>query len=134
MYKAIKKTALGFMMAVLITALLAWKDLVKFIATVKMDELVDILDNFGHKIGVGGIEGLIGTSLVSLALLALFIDFLRRPQAYSQNRPQNVNPTDWMEEHEKILGVDFYSRTHSPRYDNVPGNIWYKDPHREDNN
>jgi len=128
MYKTLRNIFFAFMLAVTISALLVWKELVRFITTVKMDELFDILDNFGHKAGLGGFEGLIGTFLVSMALLVFLVDFLKRPERYKN--AQSVHPTDWMDEIEERA---FYDRTQSPAYDNLPGNIWYKDRHRENN-
>jgi len=96
-----------------------------------MKEMIDYLDNLGHALGIGGFEGVLGAFIIAMAALVIVVrslSLLRRIGTGIKVDEQRVNPLEWMEDAEKTVGVDYYSKTHNPSYDNLPGNIWYKRP------
>ena len=95
-----------------------------------MAEFVQYLDHIGHKLGVGGFEGVIGAVVLLLAALVLVVHSLsllrRTGTARNQRDGHIVNPLEWMEDAEKTIGCDRKSKALSPIWDSLPYNIWHK--------
>ena len=95
-----------------------------------MKEIIEYLDNVGHKLGIGGFEGVIGAVVILLAALVIVVHSLsllrRTGTARNQRDGHIVNPLEWMEDAEKTIGCDRKSQACDPSWDMLPHNIWHK--------
>jgi hypothetical protein len=93
-----------------------------------MNEIVEYLDHVGHKLGIGGFEGVIGAVVLLLAafviLLLLFSHLRRGGMPENQSNEGYVNPLEWMDDVEKTLKCDIKSQVESPALDRL--HIWHK--------
>ena len=93
-----------------------------------MNEIVEYLDHVGHKLGIGGFEGVIGAVVILLAVLVLVVhslSLLRRTGSARNQRDEHiVNPLEWMEDAERTIGFDHDSQVESPSMDIL--HIWHK--------
>jgi len=93
-----------------------------------MNEVIEYLDYIGHKLGIGGFEGVIGAAVLLLAvfviLLHLFSHLRRGGMPENQIDEEYVNPLEWMDEVERSLKCDIKSQVESPVLDRL--HIWHK--------
>ena len=88
-----------------------------------MKDMIEYLDRIGHKLGIGGFEGVIGACVLSLATLVIFSQYFsvlmgprvrkERPKIRSDGHIRN--PLEWSEDPEKKIGWDDGSRTIRPK-------------------
>jgi hypothetical protein len=83
-----------------------------------MKDIIEHLDRIGHKLGIGGFEGVIGAFVLSLATLVIFSQYfsiLRGPRVRKE-RPKIQsdghirNPLEWSEDPQKTIGWDHGSK------------------------
>ena len=88
-----------------------------------MKDIIEYLDRIGHKLGIGGFEGVIGAFVLSLATLVIFSQYfsiLRGPRVRKE-RPKIQsdghirNPLEWSEDPEKTIGWDHGSKPIGPK-------------------
>ena len=88
-----------------------------------MKDIIEYLDRIGHKLGIGGFEGVIGAFVLSLATLVIFSQYfsiLRGPRVRKE-RPKIQsdghirNPLEWSENPEKTIGWDHGSEAIGPK-------------------
>ncbi len=94
-----------------------------------MAELVQYLDNMGHKLGIGGFEGVIGAVVLLTAAIVIVVhafSLLRRGTSNPQIDGHLRNPLEWMENAEKTIGCDRESQACDPGWDMLPHNVWHK--------
>ena len=92
-----------------------------------MAEFVQYLDNLGHRLGIGGFEGVIGAAVLLMAATVIIgntFSFLRRGTSERQNDGHLRNPLEWMEDAEKTIGCDDDSLVESPSWDIL--HLWHK--------
>jgi len=88
-----------------------------------MKEIVEYLDRIGHKLGIGGFEGVIGALVLSLATLVIFSQYfslLRGPRVRKERpkiqRDGHIrNPLEWSEDPQKTIGWEDGSRAIRPK-------------------
>jgi len=90
-----------------------------------MSELAEYLDNIGHTLGLGGIEGLIGAPIVIMAFLVIVIQLLRR---VTQSNACRSFGESFQDNHQKCSDEEFEEMITDPTYKSLHCNIW----HRED--
>jgi len=85
-----------------------------------MKDKVEYLDRIGHKLGIGGFEGVIGALVLSLATLVIISQYFslfwgtgirKKEQPKIQHDGHIQNPLEWSEDHEKTIGWDHGSKT-----------------------
>ena len=94
-----------------------------------MNEVIEYLDYIGHKLGIGGFEGVIGAAVLLLAAIVLIVNvfsLLMRRTPKCQSDRHLRNPLEWMEDAEKTIHCDRKSKALSPIWDSLPYNIWHK--------
>ncbi len=111
-----------------------------------MNELAEYLDNIGHTLGIGGIEGVIGALVLLIAAIfiivystSVFKDSRKSTKtstfagdALNQEGHDNLiegrfkNSIDWMEDIQRTVVSDRRSKITSPGWDTLPSNIWHK--------
>jgi hypothetical protein len=95
-----------------------------------MNEIIEYLDRIGHKLGIGGFDGVIGAVVILLAALVLVVhslSLLRRTGTARNQRDGHItNPLEWMEDADKTIGCDQKSKAYDPSWDMLPENIWHK--------
>ncbi len=77
-----------------------------------MKDIIEYLDRIGHKLGIGGFEGVIGAFVLSLATLVIFSQYfslLRGPRVRKERpkiqRDGHIrNPLEWTEDPQKTIG------------------------------
>jgi hypothetical protein len=88
-----------------------------------MKDVIEYLDRIGHKLGIGGFEGVIGAFVLSLAILVIFSQYfsiLRGPRVRKE-RPKIQsdghihNPLEWSADPEKTIGWEDGSRAIIPK-------------------
>jgi hypothetical protein len=88
-----------------------------------MNDIVEYLDRIGHKLGIGGFEGVIGAFVLSLAVLVLvsqYFSLLRGPRVRKE-RPKIQsdghihNPMEWSADPQKTIGWEDGSRAIRPK-------------------
>ena len=92
-----------------------------------MIEAIEYLDRIGHRLGIGGFEGVIGAIVILLAAIVIIVhsfSLLRRGTSKHQIDGQLRNPLEWMENAEKTIGFDHDSQVESPSLDIL--HIWHK--------
>ncbi len=88
-----------------------------------MKDIVEYLDRIGHKLGIGGFEGVIGAIVLSLAALVLVVHSLsllggtriEKDQPKIQHDGYLHNPLEWSEDPEKTIGWDHGSKAIGPK-------------------
>jgi len=92
-----------------------------------MAEFVQYLDHVGHKLGIGGFEGVIGAAVLLMAAIVLIVDafsLLRRGTSKREINGHLRNPLEWMEDADKTIGCDHRSKVMSPSWDFL--HFWHK--------
>jgi hypothetical protein len=88
-----------------------------------MNDMIEYLDRIGHKLGIGGFEGVIGACVLSLATLVIFSQYfslLRGPRVRKE-RPKTQrdghinNPMEWSEDPQKTIGWEDGPRANRPK-------------------
>jgi hypothetical protein len=88
-----------------------------------MKDIIEYLDRIGHKLGIGGFEGVIGAFVLSLATLVIFSQYfviLRGPRVRKE-RPKIQsdghirNPLEWSEDPQKTIGWGHGSKATGPK-------------------
>jgi hypothetical protein len=88
-----------------------------------MKDMIEYLDRIGHKLGIGGFEGVIGACVLSLAVLVIFSQYfslLRGPRVRKE-RPNTQrdghirNPLEWSEDPQKTIGWEDGPRAIRPK-------------------
>ena len=88
-----------------------------------MNDIIEYLDRIGHKLGIGGFEGVIGACVLSLATLVIFSQYfsiLRGPRVRIE-RPKTQrdghirNPLEWSADPQKTIGWEDGSRAIRPK-------------------
>ena len=88
-----------------------------------MKDIIEYLDRIGHKLGIGGFEGVIGAFVLSLAALVIFSQYfsLLRGPRIRKERPKIQrdghihNPLEWSEDPEKTIGWNDGSKAAGPK-------------------
>jgi hypothetical protein len=95
-----------------------------------MNEVIEYLDRIGHRLGIGGFEGVIGAVVLLLAALVIVVhsfSLLRRAgTAINQRDGHIANPLEWMEDADKTIGCDRESQACDPSWDMLLHNVWHK--------
>jgi hypothetical protein len=76
-----------------------------------MKDIIEYLDRIGHKLGIGGFEGVIGAIVLSLATLVIFSQYfsvlmgpqVRKERPKIQRDGHIRNPLEWSEDPEKKI-------------------------------
>ena len=92
-----------------------------------MNEIIEYLDRIGHKLGIGGFEGVIGAVVLLLAAIVIIgnaFSFLRRGTSRREIDGHLRNSLEWMEDAEKTIGCDRKSQVENPVLDMA--HIWHK--------
>jgi|WetSurMetagenome_2_1015567.scaffolds.fasta_scaffold899279_1 hypothetical protein len=88
-----------------------------------MKDIVEYLDRIGHKLGIGGFEGVIGALVLSLATLVIFSQYfsllrgprVRKERPTIQREGHIRNPLEWSEDPEKTIGWNDESKAAGPK-------------------
>ena len=88
-----------------------------------MKDIVEYLDRIGHKLGIGGFEGVIGAFVLSLATLVIVSRYfsllwgtgIRKEQPRIQRDGHIHDPLEWSEDPEKTIGWDRGSKALGPK-------------------
>ncbi len=88
-----------------------------------MNELAEYLDNIGHALGLGGIEGFIGAPIVIMAFLVIVIQVLRR---VTQSKEFPIFGERFRDNHLKCSDEEFEEMITDPTYKSLHCNIWHK--------
>jgi hypothetical protein len=88
-----------------------------------MKDIVEYLDRIGHKLGIGGFEGVIGAFVLSLAALVIVSQYfslfwgtgIRNKRPKIQRDGHIHNPLEWSEDPEKTIGWEHGSKTIGPK-------------------
>jgi hypothetical protein len=88
-----------------------------------MKDIVEYLDRIGHKLGIGGFEGVIGALVLSLAALVIVSQYfslfwrtgIRKERPKIQRDGHILNPLEWSEDPEKTIGWDHGSKAIGPK-------------------
>lgn len=88
-----------------------------------MKDIVEYLDRIGHKLGIGGFEGVIGALVLSLAALVIVTQSfsllkgteIEEKQPRIQRDGHIHNPLEWSEDPEKTIGWDRESKAIGPK-------------------
>ena len=88
-----------------------------------MKDIVEYLDRIGHKLGIGGFEGVIGAFVLSLAALVIVVQSfsllrgtrIEKEQPKIQHDGHIDNPLEWSEDPEKSIGWDHGSNAIGPK-------------------
>ena len=88
-----------------------------------MKDIVEYLDRIGHKLGIGGFEGVIGALVLSLAALVIVSQYfsllwgtgIRKERPKIQRDGHIRNPLEWSEDPEKTIGWDHGSKAIGPK-------------------
>ena len=88
-----------------------------------MKDIIEYLDRIGHKLGIGGFEGVIGAFVLSLAALVIVSQYFSllwgtgngRKQPKIQRDGHIINPLEWSEDPQKTIGWDHRSKTIGPK-------------------
>ena len=111
-----------------------------------MNEVIEYLDYIGHKLGIGGFEGVIGAVVLLFAAIFIIVysasvfkgsrkstktstfagDALHQEGLDNLIEGRFKNPIDWMEDIQRTVGSDRRSKITSPGWDTLPSNIWHK--------
>ena len=88
-----------------------------------MKDIVEYLDRIGHKLGIGGFEGVIGALVLSLAALVIVSQYFslfwgtgikkERPKIQSDGHIRN--PLEWSKDPQKTIGWDHRSEAIGPK-------------------
>jgi hypothetical protein len=86
-----------------------------------MKDIVEYLDRIGHKLGIGGFEGVIGAFVLSLAALVIFSQYfsllwgtgIRKERLKIQRDGHIRDPLEWSEDPEKTIGWNDGSKVQS---------------------
>jgi hypothetical protein len=88
-----------------------------------MNDIIEYLDRIGHKLGIGGFEGVIGALVLSLATLVIFSQYfslligprVRKERPKIRRDGHIRNPLEWSEDPQKTIGWDDGSRAIRPK-------------------
>jgi len=88
-----------------------------------MNDIIEYLDRMGHKLGIGGFEGVIGALVLSLATLVIFSQYffllmgprVRKERPKIQRNGHIRNPLEWSEDPQKTIGWEEGSRAIRPK-------------------
>jgi hypothetical protein len=88
-----------------------------------MKDVIEYLDRIGHKLGIGGFEGVIGALVLSLATLVIFSQFfslmigprVRKERPKIQRDGHIQNPLEWSADPEKTIGWEHESKAIGPK-------------------
>ena len=88
-----------------------------------MNETIEYLDRIGHKLRIGGFEGVIGALVLSLAVLVIVSQYISLlwGTGIRKERPKILrdghihNPLEWSEDPEKTIGWDHGSKAIGPK-------------------
>ncbi len=88
-----------------------------------MKDIIEYLDRIGHKLGIGGFEGVIGAFVLSLAALVIvsqYFSLLMGPRVSKEppriQRDDHIrNPLEWSEDPQKTIGWEDGSRAIRPK-------------------
>jgi hypothetical protein len=88
-----------------------------------MKDIVEYLDRIGHKLGIGGFEGVIGALVLSLAALVIVSQYfslfwgtgVRKKQPKIQRDSHILNPLEWSEDPDKTIEWDHGSKAVGPK-------------------
>ncbi len=94
-----------------------------------MAELIQYLDNLGHKLGIGGFDGVIGAVVLLLAVVVIMVNafsLFRRGTSKREADEHLRNPLEWMDDADRTIGCDRESQACDPAWDMLPHNVWHK--------
>jgi len=91
-----------------------------------MNVLAEYLDNIGHALGLGGIEGLIGAPIVIMAFLVIVIQVLRK---VTHSKKSRIFGERFQYNHLKCSDNEFEEMITDPTYKSLHCNIWHKEDH-----
>jgi hypothetical protein len=85
--------------------------------------IIEYLDRIGHKLGIGGFEGVIGAFVLSLATMVIFSQYfsllmgprVRKERPKIRRDGHIRNPLEWSEDPQKTIGWDDGSRAIRPK-------------------
>ena len=88
-----------------------------------MKDIIEYLDRIGHKLGIGGFEGVIGALVLSLATLVIFSQYfslfrgprVRKERPKIQRDGHIQNPLEWSADPQKTIGWEDGSRAIRPK-------------------
>jgi len=88
-----------------------------------MNDIIEYLDRIGHKLGIGGFEGVIGALVLSLAVLVIFSQYfslfrgprVRKERPKIQRDGHIQNPLEWSADPQKTIGWEDGSRAIRPK-------------------
>ena len=88
-----------------------------------MKDIIEYLDRIGHKLGIGGFEGVIGAIVLSLATLVIFSQYIsllmgprvRKDRPKIQRDGHIRNPLEWSEDPQKTIDWEDGSRAFRPK-------------------
>ena len=88
-----------------------------------MKDMIEYLDRIGHKLGIGGFEGVIGACVLILATLVIFSQYfsvlmgprVRKERPKIQSDGHIRNPLEWSENPDKTIGWEDGSRSIRPK-------------------
>ena len=88
-----------------------------------MNDIIEYLDRIGHKLGIGGFEGVIGALVLSLAVLVIFSQYfslligprVRKERPKIQRDGYIQNPLEWSEDPQKTIGWEHGSKAIAPK-------------------
>jgi hypothetical protein len=88
-----------------------------------MNDIIEYLDRIGHKLGIGGFEGVIGAFVLSLAALVIVSQYfsllwgtgIRKEQPKIQRDGHIQKPLEWSEDPQKTIGWEGGSRAIRPK-------------------
>ena len=100
-----------------------------------MNEIIEYLDRIGHRLGIGGFEGVIGAVVLLLAAIVIIVNtfsLLRRGTSKREMDGHLRNPLEWMEDADKTIGCDQQSKNSDPSWANLIGNSYHNIRYRKD--
>jgi hypothetical protein len=88
-----------------------------------MNDIIEYLDRIGHKLGIGGFEGVIGALVLSFAALVIVSQYfslfrgprIEKKQPKIQSDGHIHDPLEWSEDPEKTIGWDHGSKAIGPK-------------------
>jgi hypothetical protein len=88
-----------------------------------MKDIIEYLDRIGHKLGIGGFDGVIGALVLSLAVLVIFSQYfsllmgprVRKDRPRVQRDGHINNPLEWSEDPDKTIGWEHGAKTTGPK-------------------